>query len=70
VRPIEAIAERMDWKSGLYKKVGPYLGERTIFASNTSGLSINQLAQAFPEHLRHHFAASASTRRATCTSSS
>jgi 3-hydroxyacyl-CoA dehydrogenase len=52
---IEAIAERMDWKSGLYKKVAPYLGERTIFASNTSGLSINQLAQAFPEHLRHRF---------------
>ncbi|MDP4027976.1 MAG: 3-hydroxyacyl-CoA dehydrogenase/enoyl-CoA hydratase family protein [Gallionella sp.] len=52
---IEAIAERMDWKSDLYKKVAPYLGERTIFASNTSGLSINQLAQAFPENLRHRF---------------
>ncbi|MHB0926184.1 MAG: 3-hydroxyacyl-CoA dehydrogenase/enoyl-CoA hydratase family protein [Gallionellaceae bacterium] len=52
---IEAIAERMDWKSGLYKKVAPYLGERTIFASNTSGLSINQLAAAFPENLRHRF---------------
>jgi 3-hydroxyacyl-CoA dehydrogenase len=52
---IEAIAERLDWKSDLYKKVAPHLGERTIFASNTSGLSINQLAQAFPEHLRHRF---------------
>ena len=52
---IEAIAERMGWKSDLYKKVAPYLGERTIFASNTSGLSINQLAQAFPENLRHRF---------------
>ncbi|MBI5439257.1 MAG: 3-hydroxyacyl-CoA dehydrogenase/enoyl-CoA hydratase family protein [Nitrosomonadales bacterium] len=52
---IEAIAERMDWKSDLYRKVSPYLGERTIFASNTSGLSINQLAEAFPEHLRHRF---------------
>jgi 3-hydroxyacyl-CoA dehydrogenase len=52
---IEAIAERMDWKSDLYRKVAPYLGERTIFASNTSGLSINQLAAAFPENLRHRF---------------
>lgn len=52
---IEAIAERMDWKSDLYAKVAPHLGEKTIFASNTSGLSINTLAQAFPEALRHRF---------------
>ena len=52
---IEAIAERMDWKTELYKKIAPNLGEQTIFASNTSGLSINQLAQAFPENLRHRF---------------
>jgi len=52
---IEAIAERIDWKSDLYRKVAPYLGECTIFASNTSGLSINQLAAAFPENLRHRF---------------
>jgi 3-hydroxyacyl-CoA dehydrogenase len=52
---IEAIAERMDWKRDLYTKVAPYLGEHTIFASNTSGLSINQLAEAFPEALRHRF---------------
>ncbi|OIR17273.1 putative 3-hydroxyacyl-CoA dehydrogenase [mine drainage metagenome] len=52
---IEAIAERMDWKSDLYRKVAPYVGEHAIFASNTSGLSINQLAQAFPENLRHRF---------------
>ena len=52
---IEAIAERLDWKSDLYRKVAPYLGERAIFASNTSGLSINELASAFPENLRHRF---------------
>jgi len=52
---IEAIAERMGWKSGLYQKVAPYLGEHSIFASNTSGLSINELAKAFPENLRHRF---------------
>ena len=52
---IEAIAERMDWKSDLYRKVAPFVNERAIFASNTSGLSINQLAEAFPENLRHRF---------------
>jgi len=38
---IEAIAERMDWKADLYRKVAPHIGEHSIFASNTSGLSIN-----------------------------
>ncbi len=52
---IEVIAERMDWKSDLYRKVAPYLGAHSIFASNTSGLSITQLAQAFPEVQRHRF---------------
>lgn len=52
---IEAIAERIDLKRALYEKVAPYLGAQTIFASNTSGLSINKLAQAFPETLRHRF---------------
>ena len=52
---IEAIAERIDWKSDLYRKVAPFLNERAIFATNTSGLSINKLADAFPENMRHHF---------------
>jgi 3-hydroxyacyl-CoA dehydrogenase len=42
---IEAIAERLDWKHDLYRKVAPALGPNTIFASNTSGLSIASLAQ-------------------------
>ncbi len=52
---IEAISERMNWKADLYRKVAPHLGEHAIFASNTSGLSINALAAAFPENLRHRF---------------
>ncbi len=52
---IEAIAERIDWKSDLYRKVAPFLHANAIFASNTSGLSINKLAEAFPEKLRHRF---------------
>src|SRR5436190_18433173 len=44
---IEAISERMDWKSDLYKKLAPHLGPHTIFASNTSRLSISTLAEAY-----------------------
>jgi 3-hydroxyacyl-CoA dehydrogenase len=52
---IEAISERMDWKADLYRKVAPHLGAHTIFASNTSGLSINRLAEVFPEAQRQRF---------------
>ncbi|GGY17321.1 3-hydroxyacyl-CoA dehydrogenase [Paludibacterium paludis] len=52
---IEAIAERMDWKTDLYKKVAPHLGEHTIFATNTSGLSINALADSLSGELKPRF---------------
>ena len=52
---IEAIAERMDWKLDLYKKIAPHVSATAVLASNTSGLSINGLAEALPEELRHRF---------------
>lgn len=52
---IEAIAEKMEWKLDLYTKVAPYLRPDAIFASNTSGLSINALAQGMPEAARGNF---------------
>jgi len=52
---IEAIAERMDWKLDLYKKIAPYVAPHAVLASNTSGLSINGLAEALPEEMRHRF---------------
>ncbi|MCG1043373.1 enoyl-CoA hydratase/isomerase family protein [Mycetohabitans sp. B8] len=52
---IEAIAERMDWKHDLYKKVSPYIGEKAIFATNTSGLSITQLSEGFSDDLKARF---------------
>jgi 3-hydroxyacyl-CoA dehydrogenase len=65
---IEAIAERMDWKADLYHKVAPHLGEHTIFATNTSGLSINKLAESCPDSVRPRFCGvHFSTRRVTCT---
>ncbi len=52
---IEAIAERLDWKLDLYKKIAPYLSDNAVVASNTSGLSINALAEALPAKLRPRF---------------
>ncbi|KRB92312.1 3-hydroxyacyl-CoA dehydrogenase/enoyl-CoA hydratase family protein [Noviherbaspirillum sp. Root189] len=52
---IEAIAERMDWKHDLYKKVAPFIGPNTIFASNTSGLSITALSEGFDADLKARF---------------
>src|SRR5579872_6092048 len=52
---IEAIAERMDWKTDLYRKVASHLGPHAIFVSNTSGLSINRLAEALPPEVRPRF---------------
>ncbi|MDO5626409.1 MAG: 3-hydroxyacyl-CoA dehydrogenase/enoyl-CoA hydratase family protein [Pseudomonadota bacterium] len=52
---IEAIAERMDWKSELYAKIAPHVAKHAIVASNTSGLSITKLGEALPEALRPRF---------------
>jgi len=53
---IEAISERLDWKADLYRKVAPHIAPHAIFASNTSGLSIESLSQSFPQALRQRFA--------------
>lgn len=52
---IEAVAERMDVKRNLYQRVAPALGETTVFASNTSGLPVAELAQALPRAMRPRF---------------
>ena len=52
---IEAIAERMDWKHDLYKKVAPHLAPNAIFATNTSGLSITSLSDGFDADLKARF---------------
>jgi 3-hydroxyacyl-CoA dehydrogenase len=52
---IEAIAERMDWKQDLYRKIAPFVAPGAILASNTSGLGINKLSEVLPEELRHRF---------------
>lgn len=52
---IEAIAERLEWKKDLYAKILPFVAPNAILASNTSGLSINSLAEVLDESLHHRF---------------
>ena len=52
---IEAIAERLDWKHDLYRRVAPFVRDDALFGSNTSGLSISALAQGVPDGLRQRF---------------
>lgn len=52
---IEAIAEKMEWKEDLYRRIAPFLSPHTILASNTSGLSIDRLSAVLPELIRPNF---------------
>ena len=52
---IEAVVERLDIKQALLERVGPYIGNHAIVASDTSGLSIATLAKSLPEPLRARF---------------
>jgi len=52
---IEAIGEKMEWKTALYQRIAPVLNPNVIMVTNTSGLGINALADAFPESIRHQF---------------
>ncbi|HNC21726.1 3-hydroxyacyl-CoA dehydrogenase family protein, partial [Accumulibacter sp.] len=52
---IEAISEKIEWKVDLYHKIAPHLSDQAIVASNTSGISINQLSEAFPAERRSRF---------------
>src|SRR5690606_35978908 len=52
---IEAIAERLDWKHDLYSTVSPFIAPDAIFGTNTSGLSIGELAQGLGDELKARF---------------
>ena len=52
---IEAIAERMDWKLDLYRRIAPAIAKHAIVASNTSGLSITKLSAVLPEEIKPRF---------------
>jgi 3-hydroxyacyl-CoA dehydrogenase len=52
---IEAIAERLDWKHDLYRKIAPHVAPNAILASNTSGLPIAKLAEVMDAGLKARF---------------
>lgn len=52
---IEAIAERFEWKKDLYQRISSHLKSDVIVVTNTSGLSINKLAESLPAHHRERF---------------
>lgn len=52
---IEAVAERLDIKRSLYEKIADAVADDAWLASNTSGLSIESLAQVLPGHLHSRF---------------
>lgn len=52
---IEAIAEKFEWKNDLYQKVSPYISKTAVFASNTSGISIETLSKGIPGDLKERF---------------
>ncbi|EAR20484.1 3-hydroxyacyl-CoA dehydrogenase/enoyl-CoA hydratase family protein [Nitrococcus mobilis] len=52
---IEAVAERIEIKRDLYARIAPYLTPQALVGSNTSGLSIDQLAEVLPEAIQERF---------------
>jgi 3-hydroxyacyl-CoA dehydrogenase len=55
---IEAVVEKMEIKKKLFvDTVAPHLKEGAILTTNTSGLSVNEMAAALPENVRRNFLA-------------
>jgi len=51
---IEVIAERLDWKKDLYKKISPYIDDQ-IVTSNTSGISLCELTEDMNDNFKKNF---------------
>lgn len=52
---IEAVSEDLTTKIDLWKKVSPHLNNQSIISTNTSGLSIENLASSLPRNQRGRF---------------
>lgn len=52
---IEAIAENLEWKATLFNKIAEFVDTHAVIASNTSGLSIEDLSNNFPKALQSNF---------------
>jgi len=52
---LEAVVERLDVKKTLFEKIAPYIKDNAIVTTNTSGLSIAEMADALPPEIRPRF---------------
>ena len=52
---IEAVTEKLEIKQSLFTKIASHLGPTTLLASNTSGLSVAQMAEKLPSELQKRF---------------
>ena len=52
---VEVIAEKLEWKHNLYKKISPYLRNDALITSNTSGLSASMLVEGMDESIKKRF---------------
>jgi 3-hydroxyacyl-CoA dehydrogenase len=52
---IEAVAENLEIKRGLWGKVEKLRKPNAIVSTNTSGIPLHKIAQGFAETFRHHF---------------
>ncbi len=52
---IEVVVENLAVKRSLFERLVPHLSDHAVLTTNTSGLSVNEMAQALPDSLRSRF---------------
>jgi 3-hydroxyacyl-CoA dehydrogenase len=52
---IEVVVENMKIKRSLFERIAPHLGPNAVLTTNTSGLSVNDMARDLPAELRSRF---------------
>ncbi|NNK13457.1 MAG: 3-hydroxyacyl-CoA dehydrogenase, partial [Desulfofustis sp.] len=52
---IEVVVENLEIKRRLFEKIIPHLHPQVVLSSNTSGLSVNEMAKTLPPELRKRF---------------
>ncbi len=51
----EAVFEKFEVKTDVYRRIAPYISSTCMFSTNTSGLEINLLAEKMPHDLKKRF---------------
>jgi len=52
---LEAVVEKLDIKRALFERIAPHLKDGVIVTTNTSGLSVTDMAAVLPESMRPRF---------------